>query len=375
MDGRLSKNILVLFFASKQDILVASGPDVADLGNRNIGGRRRVTISERCLVFAKVPPSLAASALGLVLAALPSHSAPAARRFFFESWPNIDMSVAGDLQAVELEGKRLEFYDVGTGPTVLLVHGGRTDATDWREVITPLALAYRLIIVDGMVFPFDARVLWWLLDHLTIDKVALVGHSRGADICRDMYFMRPSRVWAFVNVDSDAVGGRAYADRLPNGRCSPQVQALHRRNDAELARLAPERVNDYPSDVNLARLKLWYRQRALKPALDKVLDPRPAGRPEPTVRKIDRPPAPLPARVDTSGTFKCPVLVFNAGYGKVDARDPPHTTEAWEGGPLRSDICEFVLVRDSGHWIWLDQPQIFLDRTLAFLGRYRPRPL
>ena len=80
--------------------------------------------------------------------------------------------------------------------------------------------------------------------------------------------------------------------------------------------------------------------------------------------------APLPQKVDVSGDFKCPVLVFNAGYGKVDAADPPHETLGWNGGPLRVVSCEFVLVRDSGHWIWLDQPQIFLDRTLSFLRRY-----
>ncbi len=84
--------------------------------------------------------------------------------------------------------------------------------------------------------------------------------------------------------------------------------------------------------------------------------------------------APLSQRIETSGYFKCPVLIFNAGYGKVDAADPPHQTLGWSGGPLRAENYEFVLVRDSGHWIWLDQPRIFLDRTLAFLRRHAPSP-
>ena len=311
--------------------------------------------------------------LALVLAVLSNGSAPAAGRFFFESWPRVDMSVAGDLRAVEIEGKRLEYYDVGKGTVVLVIHGSGTDATDWREVITPLARQYRLIIPDAMVYPFDARALWRLLDYLEVEKVALMGHSGGGGISRNMYFMRPSRVWAFVNVDSGALGGRAYGDRLPNSRCSPHVQELHRRNDARLTRLEPQRINDYPSDVNVARLELYYRQRALDPNSPQGLETRTAGRPRPTAARIDRP-AQLPADVDTSGRFKCPVLYFNAGYGKVDAGAPPHITEAWEGGPLRADDCEFVLVRDSGHWIWMDQPQLFLERTLAFLGRHRPRP-
>jgi len=141
--------------------------------------------------------------LALVLAVLSNGSAPAAGRFFFESWPRIDMSVAGDLRAVEIEGKRLEYYDVGKGTVVLVIHGSGTDATDWREVITPLARQYRLIIPDAMIYPFDARALWRLLDYLEVEKVALMGHSGGGGISRNMYFMRPSRVWA-LDLDGPA---------------------------------------------------------------------------------------------------------------------------------------------------------------------------
>jgi pimeloyl-ACP methyl ester carboxylesterase len=95
-----------------------------------------------------------------------------------------------------------------------------------------------------MVYPFDARALW-LLDYLDVEKVALVGHSGGGSISRNMYFIRPARVWAFVNVDSGALGGRAYADRLPNSRCSAHVQELHRRNDVRLTRLEPQRIKTW----------------------------------------------------------------------------------------------------------------------------------
>jgi len=59
--------------------------------------------------------------------------------------------------------------------------------------------------------------------------------------------------------------------------------------------------------------------------------------------------------------------VFNSGRGKLDASDPPHTTETWTGGPIQAENYEFILVRDSGHWIWLDQPALFLKNTLLFL--------
>ena len=99
---------------------------------------------------------------------------------------------------------------------LLLIHGGRTDATDWQNVLAALARHYHLVIADGMVYPFDARDLWWLLDHLGVSRVAIVAHSAGTLVGKEMYFMRPDRVWAFVNVDSHQLGGRSDGHELPN---------------------------------------------------------------------------------------------------------------------------------------------------------------
>ena len=273
----------------------------------------------------------------------------AAEEFFFKSWPDVDMSVAGELRAVEITGNRIEYYDVGKGSALLLIHGGRTDATDWRNVLVPLARQYRLIIADGMVYPFDARDLWWLLDHLGVSQVAIVAHSAGTLVGKEMYFMRSARVWAFVNVDSRVVGGRSNGNELPNHHCSPHVQALHRKNDSRLAQLEESRIRDYPSEVNVERLTLFYRQRTLIPEAGtrsvnrdypqgrtRVLEPPPPGRPRPKAVDITGRLAPLPERIQTSGDFQCPVLVFNAGYGKVEGADPPHETRGWRGGPLRA---------------------------------------
>jgi len=77
--------------------------------------------------------------------------------------------------------------------------------------------------------------------------------------------MRPDRVWAFVNVDSHQLGGRSDGHELPNQHCSRHVQALHQKNDSRLALLEESRNRDYPSEVNVRRLTLFYRQRELIP--------------------------------------------------------------------------------------------------------------
>jgi hypothetical protein len=91
-----------------------------------------------------------------------------------------------------------------------------------------------------MVYPYDSEDVLQLLDYLAIDRLALLGHSAGCDRCRELYFQLPSRFWAFVNIDSDAVGGRAFADELPNDQCSPHITSLHLQNDAGLAKCLGE---------------------------------------------------------------------------------------------------------------------------------------
>ena len=296
----------------------------------------------------------------------------AGEAFYFEAWPEIDLSVAGPLRAMSVNGKRVEYYDVGKGPVLLMVHGAGTDATDWKGIIEPLAHHYRLIIPDGMVYAYNTDDVWQLLDYLKIDRLALVGHSAGCDANRELYFRQPSRFWAFVNIDSDAIGGRAFADDLPNDQCSQHVKLLHQQNDNALAALEPTRVNDFPSAVNVARLQLYYRVRKQRPDVTKNLVPPPESRPVPKATIVTVPILNKFAPVPTKSRFRCPVLVFNAGYGKTDGADPPQLTAAWKGGPLLAEVYKFILVRDSGHWIWIDQPELFLYETSAFLKKYAP---
>jgi pimeloyl-ACP methyl ester carboxylesterase len=276
-------------------------------------------------------------------------------------------SLAADLQAVTIDGRRIEYYDIGQGPVVMLIHGANCDAADWSSVIEPLAARYRLIIPDGLVYPFGPWDLWLLLDELDISTVALVGHSKGAAKSVNMYRFRPSQVWALVSIDDELVGGMLRAWDLPNSRCPPHVRALHEKNDIELAKLDPTLIGSYPSDANISRLKLYFKTREQTP------QQRAQGRPHPVAHEMSKPlsakPEPIPRTINF---IRCPLLVFNAGYGKAEASDPPEAGETWLGEPIQAEEYEYVVVRDSGHWIWLDQPQIFLEQILSFLARSSP---
>jgi pimeloyl-ACP methyl ester carboxylesterase len=50
-------------------------------------------------------------------------------------------------------GRRIVYYDVGSGSTVVLLHGfGSQAMSDWRRVIRPLSQGHRVIALDQIGF-------------------------------------------------------------------------------------------------------------------------------------------------------------------------------------------------------------------------------
>lgn len=116
-------------------------------------------------------------------------------------------------------------YEVrGTGPPVVLVHGGVTDGRlTWPEQ-APLADRWRLVVVDrpgyGRApdaaredFEVDAGLVAELLD----ERPHLVGHSYGGVVCLLAAALRPDRVRSLTVIEPPAFAvarGDADADAL-----------------------------------------------------------------------------------------------------------------------------------------------------------------
>jgi pimeloyl-ACP methyl ester carboxylesterase len=106
------------------------------------------------------------------------------------------------------------YYAVyGTGDPVLLIHGGLGHADVWGFQVPELAKTHKVIVADSRGHgrstrsdqPFGYRLMaddyLALLDHLQIDKVALVGWSDGGIIGLDIAIRHPerlSRLFAFA---------------------------------------------------------------------------------------------------------------------------------------------------------------------------------
>lgn len=123
---------------------------------------------------------------------------------------------------VDVGGFRTHFLDRGTGPVILLIHGGGTWLYSFRSNLEPLASSFRVLALDmpghGFTEPQDPvatrydyettdRVLGEFLDRMDIDRVSLVGHSWGGDWAIHFAQRNPDRVRRLVLLASTGLPG------------------------------------------------------------------------------------------------------------------------------------------------------------------------
>lgn len=109
------------------------------------------------------------------------------------SWPHREAS-----SFVESGRVRWHVQQMGSGPTVLLIHGTGASSHSWRDVMPALESDFHVIAPDlpGHAFtrasgsqnslPSMAEALWDLLAELDANPAMIVGHSAGAAIALQM---------------------------------------------------------------------------------------------------------------------------------------------------------------------------------------------
>jgi pimeloyl-ACP methyl ester carboxylesterase len=92
---------------------------------------------------------------------------------------------------VAVFGQTIHYWDVGSGPVVVLVHGLGSRKEDWLPVVAPLSQKYRLLVPDQIGFGhsdkplIDYRIQTYVdfldefLRDLKVEKASLVGESLG----------------------------------------------------------------------------------------------------------------------------------------------------------------------------------------------------
>jgi pimeloyl-ACP methyl ester carboxylesterase len=113
-------------------------------------------------------------------------------------------------------GRAVRYVDVGTGPTVMLIHGQGGCWQWWLRVIPTLARTSRVIAVDlagfgasevavGDAFYAQSAIVRSLLDQLGESTATVVGHSMGGLVALAVAADHPNRVSGLVLVNGGAV--------------------------------------------------------------------------------------------------------------------------------------------------------------------------
>jgi pimeloyl-ACP methyl ester carboxylesterase len=118
----------------------------------------------------------------------------------------------------DVNGYRAHYLKSGTGPPVVLLHGGASDSRDWLETIAALSGRYTLYAPDLIGFGRNERnsegyylsefseFIMNFMDTLELPHPCLIGHSFGGRICLDIALQHPERVRKLVLADSAGLG-------------------------------------------------------------------------------------------------------------------------------------------------------------------------
>jgi 4,5:9,10-diseco-3-hydroxy-5,9,17-trioxoandrosta-1(10),2-diene-4-oate hydrolase len=274
-------------------------------------------------------------------------------------------------RTVTVDGKPLFYAETGSGPAVVLLHGGGPGASgvsNYSRNIDALAADYRVIVPDMPGYgrstkhldqsdPFGAlaAAVRGLLDVLDVDVAHLVGNSYGGAAALRLAMDAPQRVGRLVVMGP---GGIGTTRGLPT---------------AGLKSLLAYYGGDGPSRAKLETFVRTYLVYDGASVPDELIDRRYAASIDPEV--IANPPLRRPSgaaalrtlwRMDLTRDprlkrLQTPTLVL---WGRDDKVNKP------AGGPLLLDTlpnAELVMTSRTGHWMQWERAELFNRLVLEFL--------
>ncbi|MEU3500576.1 alpha/beta hydrolase [Streptomyces hundungensis] len=257
-------------------------------------------------------------------------------------------------------GRRLHGLDWGgTGPGVLLLHGGGLSAHTWDFVCLGLRGAARLVALDlrghgDSDWSDDYRVATMAddviaaADHLGFARVGLVGMSLGGVVAAHVADTHPGRVERVALIDV-APG----VDFESTGRMRAFMAGLRPVAGLDAVVDAALLVNPKADRASVAHRMSTLFRRAPDGVWVPKGDPRPPDFPA-ILAAIEQ----LPTRL-----ARVPVLLVRGGRSKVLAQSTAERlVEQLPDG-------ELVVVPDAGHNVQEDNPAALISALRAFLTR------
>lgn len=152
----------------------------------------------------------------------------------FEANGAAPLSVTSDQGHVELDGASIWYASYGSGPPVILLHGGLGHSGNWGYQIPSLVgSGYRAIVIDSRghgrstrdsrpyTYELMAADVLAVMDRLHLDKAAFVGWSDGACIALVLASKVPHRVDGvfFFGCNMDPSGTKEFVATPVIDRC------------------------------------------------------------------------------------------------------------------------------------------------------------
>jgi pimeloyl-ACP methyl ester carboxylesterase len=257
--------------------------------------------------------------------------------------------------AVSVGGRRLAYRRAGTGPPLLLLHGGWSDSREWWLQFHGLSHAYDVIAWDapgcgGSSDPPDdfslddyADAVADLVGALDLAPVPVLGMSFGGGLAIAVAHRHPEIVRSLVLVSAYA----GWAGSLPADVVAERVSRVLAEADRPPAEWAPGYLpgffaHDVSTDVSDRVLAI-------------MLDCRRAG-----IRPMMQAFAEADLR-DALMTITAPALLL---YGELDERAPLSVAQDIH---RRLTGSELVVIPGVGHSVNLEAPEAFNREVLRFL--------
>jgi len=254
---------------------------------------------------------------------------------------------------------RISHLDMGSGPAVLLIHGGHGGWYHWIENVEALARTRRVIAPDLPGFGESAPLpdtlslqrladeLFGLLDALHVEQADIVAFSFGACVAACMANAAPERVRSLAIVNPAGMGA-----------VSAQLTDIQARAAAQAREYGVGRGIDVAmKEIMLSDPARWV------PGLDALMEQhvratraatRPIARTNPTRALLARVRAPL--------------------WLALGSRDPHQIHELDERARWAASLRDGneVHLHPAAHWLQFEVPQWFNENVARFLDRISP---
>ena len=263
-----------------------------------------------------------------------------------------------DTGFVAVSGGRLYYESIGSGPTVVLLHGGNLDCRMWDEQLPILRSHFRVIRYDARGFgrsgPADTVYqahtdLYALLQQLAVGRVSLVGLSLGGRIAIDFALNHPDMVDKLVLAGPGLSGWRDWSAEDTTWHLTAR-RAGHARDSIGMAMawLTSDYMRPAMEQPQLAtRLRLMAADNATywmglfrHGDLEREADPPALGR---------------------LSAMRAPTLLL------VGDRDSPVIRVIVDTLASRIHTSAVVVIRGSGHMVNMERPADFNRVVLHFL--------